>query len=64
MPAENATGNFIKVVQRLTVQVDLAEPNSPEAPLAAGLSVVPVVRGRETPTGPVAGARLRTGGGR
>jgi membrane fusion protein (multidrug efflux system) len=64
LPAENATGNFIKVVQRLTVRVDLAEPNSPEAPLSAGLSVVPVVRVRETPTGPDAGARLQSGGGR
>ncbi|WP_406696148.1 HlyD family secretion protein [Singulisphaera sp. Ch08] len=64
LPAENATGNFVKVVQRLTVRVDLAEPNSPEAPLAAGLSVVPVVRIREEPTGPDAGARLQSGGGR
>ncbi|WP_435016352.1 efflux RND transporter periplasmic adaptor subunit [Tundrisphaera sp. TA3] len=61
LPAENATGNFVKVVQRLTVRVDLAEPNSPEAPLAAGLSVVPAVRVRETPTGPDAGARLQSG---
>lgn len=63
LPPENATGNFVKVVQRLTVRVDLVEPNSSEAPLAAGLSVVPVVRIREEPTGPDAGARLQSGGG-
>ncbi|WP_337173014.1 HlyD family secretion protein [Paludisphaera sp.] len=62
LPPENATGNFVKVVQRLTVRVDLVEPNSPEAPLAAGLSVVPVVRVREQPTGPNAGARLQSVG--
>ena len=63
LPPENATGNFVKVVQRLTVRVDLIEPNSTEAPLAAGLSVVPVVRIREQPTGPDAGARLQSGSG-
>lgn len=63
LPPENATGNFVKVVQRLTVRVDLVEPNPPEAPLAAGLSVVPVVRIREEPTGPDAGARLQSGSG-
>lgn len=62
LPAENATGNFVKVVQRLTVRVDLVEPNTPEAPLAAGLSVVPVVRIRAKPSGPDAGARLQSGG--
>ncbi|AMV40791.1 HlyD family secretion protein [Planctomyces sp. SH-PL62] len=63
LPPENATGNFVKVVQRLTVRVELVDLDPRQAPLAAGLSVVPVVRVREAPTGPDAGARLRTGGG-
>lgn len=58
LPAENATGNFVKVVQRLTVRVDLADPNPEDAPLLAGLSVVPRVLVREPPTGPDAGTRL------
>ena len=35
LPAENATGNFVKVVQRLAVRIDLTEPN-PAADAAAG----------------------------
>jgi len=64
LPPENATGNFVKVVQRLTVRVDLVGFDPEETPLAAGLSVVPAVRVREEPTGPDAGARLRSGSGR
>jgi membrane fusion protein, multidrug efflux system len=60
LPPENATGNFVKIVQRLTVRVDLTEPNPTDTPLVAGLSVVPVVRVREAPTGPDAGSRLRS----
>jgi membrane fusion protein (multidrug efflux system) len=38
LPAENATGNWVKVVQRLPVQIALDEVPS-ELPLSAGLSV-------------------------
>jgi membrane fusion protein (multidrug efflux system) len=38
LPAENATGNWVKVVQRLPVRLVLDEV-PPDAPLAAGLSV-------------------------
>jgi len=37
LPAENATGNWVKVVQRLPVRVSIDHFN-PEAPLHAGLS--------------------------
>ena len=38
LPAENATGNWVKVVQRLPVRLRLTK-RIPEAPLHAGLSV-------------------------
>ncbi|HEX5328084.1 MAG TPA: hypothetical protein VFW75_15565, partial [Acetobacteraceae bacterium] len=59
LPPENATGNYIKVVQRLPVRIELAEPNPRQTPLFVGLSVVPAVRFKEPPTGPGAGERLR-----
>jgi membrane fusion protein (multidrug efflux system) len=37
LPAENATGNWVKVVQRLPVRISIDNPD-PEAPLHAGLS--------------------------
>jgi membrane fusion protein (multidrug efflux system) len=39
-PPENATGNFVKVVQRVPVKILLEEPLPPEAGLGPGLSVV------------------------
>jgi membrane fusion protein (multidrug efflux system) len=39
-PPENATGNFVKVVQRVPVKILLEEPLPPEAELGPGLSVV------------------------
>jgi membrane fusion protein (multidrug efflux system) len=59
LPPENATGNFVKIVQRLPVRIELTEPNPRDTPLLAGLSVVPTVRIREQPTGPNAGERIR-----
>ncbi|MEZ5737495.1 MAG: HlyD family secretion protein [Novosphingobium sp.] len=38
LPAENATGNWVKVVQRLPVQIAIDEA-PPEIPLSTGLSV-------------------------
>jgi membrane fusion protein, multidrug efflux system len=58
LPPENATGNFVKVVQRLPVRIELTEPNSKETPLFAGLSVDPEVDIRSQPEGPDAGQRL------
>ena len=62
LPPENATGNYVKVTQRLPVRIELTEPNPDDTPLFAGLSVVPYVRLKEHPTGPGAGERLRTHG--
>jgi membrane fusion protein (multidrug efflux system) len=59
LPAQNATGNFVKVVQRLPVRVELTQPNPEDDPLFIGLSVVPYVFTREPPAGPNAGARLQ-----
>ena len=45
LPPENATGNYVKVVQRVPVKIVLDNP-PPECPLGPGLSVSPVVRVR------------------
>ncbi|EDY16528.1 secretion protein HlyD family protein [Chthoniobacter flavus Ellin428] len=59
LPAENATGNFVKVVQRLPVRIDLIDYNPDVEPLFVGVSVEPVVRIKEAPTGPDAGKFLQ-----
>ena len=43
LPAENATGNFVKVVQRLPVRIDLIDYDPDKTPLFIGLSVTPYV---------------------
>ncbi len=58
LPPENASGNFVKVVQRLTVRIELTEPPPPDTPLFVGLSVVPEVDIKAQPSGPDAGKRL------
>lgn len=58
-PAQNATGNFVKIVQRLPVRIDLVGGNPKDTPLFIGLSAVPYVRVYERPEGPNAGQRLR-----
>jgi membrane fusion protein, multidrug efflux system len=60
LPAENATGNFVKVVQRLPVRIDLVDYKPDVAPLFIGLSVVPYVYIHEQPTGPDAGKMLQS----
>jgi membrane fusion protein (multidrug efflux system) len=60
LPPENATGNFVKVVQRLPVRIELTEPPAADAPLFVGLSVTPYVHYKEAPTGPNAGQKLQT----
>ncbi len=59
LPPENATGNFVKVVQRLPVRIDLVDYDPDKTPLFIGLSVRPYVHVRETPTGPDAGQVLQ-----
>lgn len=39
LPPENATGNWIKVVQRVPVKIKLDQPPPPEYPLRVGLSL-------------------------
>ena len=61
LPAQNATGNFVKVVQRLPVRIDLVGYDAEKDPLFIGTSVVPVrpyqragdrTRCRQVPPGP------------
>ncbi len=59
LPAENATGNFVKIVQRLPVRIELTEPNPRDTPLFSGLSTTPTVNIKAAPTGPNAGERVR-----
>ncbi len=59
LPAENATGNFVKVVQRLPVRIDLLDYDPDATPLFVGLSVTPYVHVNEQPTGPNAGKVLQ-----
>jgi membrane fusion protein (multidrug efflux system) len=60
LPPENATGNFIKVVQRLPVRIDLENYDPDKLPLFIGTSVVPYVYFNKSPTGPDAGKFLQT----
>ncbi|CAD7030758.1 HlyD family secretion protein [Pseudorhizobium halotolerans] len=51
LPAENATGNFTKVVQRVPVRIALPEEALAQGRLRAGLSVVVDVDTRTAPSG-------------
>ncbi len=42
-PAENATGNFVKIVQRVPVKIVIDSGLDPNQPLPLGLSVTPTV---------------------
>ncbi len=43
-PPENATGNFVKIVQRVPVKIDIDSSLDPKRPLSLGLSVDPSVK--------------------
>jgi membrane fusion protein (multidrug efflux system) len=43
LPPENATGNFVKVVQRVPVKIVLEPNQDPEHLLRPGMSVTPTV---------------------
>jgi membrane fusion protein (multidrug efflux system) len=47
LPPENATGNYVKVVQRVPVRLRLDKGQDPERQLRPGMSVVPKVNVRE-----------------
>jgi membrane fusion protein (multidrug efflux system) len=59
LPPQNATGNFVKIVQRLPVRIELTDYDPEKAPLFVGVSVEPHVYYKEPPTGPNAGAVLQ-----
>jgi membrane fusion protein, multidrug efflux system len=59
LPPENATGNFVKVVQRLPIRIDLIDYDPDKIPLFVGLSVEPHVYIYKQPTGPGAGQFLQ-----
>ncbi len=42
-PPENATGNFVKIVQRVPVKIDIDSGLDPKLPLPLGISVEPTV---------------------
>jgi membrane fusion protein (multidrug efflux system) len=60
LPPENATGNFVKVVQRLPVRIDLVDYSADQTPLFIGTSVVPYVHINAPATGPDAGRYLQS----
>jgi membrane fusion protein, multidrug efflux system len=59
LPPENATGNYVKVVQRLPVRVELQDYDPDKYPLFIGTSVVPYVYMNRPLTGPNAGKFLQ-----
>ncbi|HYV37410.1 MAG TPA: efflux RND transporter periplasmic adaptor subunit [Gemmataceae bacterium] len=59
LPPQNATGNFVKIVQRLPVRIELTDYDPETMPLFVGLSVTPYVYFTEPPTGPHAGEMLQ-----
>ncbi len=59
LPAQNATGNFIKIVQRLPVRIELEGYDPDKKPLFIGTSVVPYVYLNKPLSGPNAGTFLQ-----
>jgi membrane fusion protein (multidrug efflux system) len=59
LPPQNATGNYVKIVQRLPVRIELLDYDPDKTPLFVGLSVTPYVYYKQPATGPNAGAVLQ-----
>ena len=59
LPPQNATGNFVKIVQRLPVRIEFTNYDPDKVPLFVGLSVTPYVYYKEPPAGPHAGEVLQ-----
>jgi membrane fusion protein, multidrug efflux system len=59
LPPQNATGNFVKIVQRLPVRIEMPDYEPEKMPLFVGLSVVPYVYYKEPASGPHAGEYLQ-----
>jgi membrane fusion protein (multidrug efflux system) len=60
LPPQNATGNYIKIVQRLPVRIELQGYDPDKNPLFIGASVTPYVYVKKPPTGPDAGKFLQS----
>jgi membrane fusion protein (multidrug efflux system) len=60
LPPQNATGNFVKIVQRLPVRIELEGYDPDKSPLFIGASVVPYVYINKPPAGPDAGKFLQS----
>lgn len=48
LPPENATGNYVKVVQRVPVRIAIDRTSDPDRLLRVGMSVVPTIDTRRT----------------
>jgi membrane fusion protein, multidrug efflux system len=59
LPPQNATGNFVKIVQRLPVRVELTDYDPDKETLFVGLSCTPYVYYKEPAIGPNAGEFLQ-----
>ncbi len=59
LPPQNATGNYVKVVQRLPVRIEFTNYDPDKQPLFVGLSVIPRVYFKEAAAGPHAGEVLQ-----
>jgi membrane fusion protein (multidrug efflux system) len=59
LPPQNATGNFVKIVQRLPVRIEFTDYKPEEGPLFVGLSVEPYVYYKERMEGAHAGEFLQ-----
>jgi membrane fusion protein (multidrug efflux system) len=62
LPPQNATGNYIKIVQRLPVRIELEGYDPDKKPLFIGASVVPYVYLNKPLSGPSAGTFLQVFG--
>ena len=43
LPPENASGNYVKVVQRIPVKIAIDKESDPDHVLRVGMSVVPTI---------------------
>ncbi len=59
LPPQNATGNFVKIVQRLPVRIELTDYDPGKIPLFVGLSCTPYVYYKEPGAGAHAGEVLQ-----
>ncbi len=63
LPAENATGNYVKVVQRVPVKIVFDNGPAPTCILGPGMPVVPTVQSAMAAQPPAAGDLSRSAAG-